>query len=77
MRPGRRAARPSFLVGNQHSLIYTGLIDGLTDSPERMEPPLATLTLVKEVPDSLFDQFIGALIPAASEFSLDLVSQIG
>jgi hypothetical protein len=29
------------------------------------------------VPDSLFDQFIAALIPAASEFLLDLPAQIG
>jgi len=77
MRPGRRAVRPSFLVGKKHSLVQAGLINRLADSTERIEPLLATLTLVKEVPDSLFDQFIAALISAAGEFLLDLLSQIG
>ena len=67
---------PSFLTGDQHSLIQASLIDGLTDSPERIEPPLATLTLVKEVPDSLFDEFIGTLVTAGSKFLLDLLFQI-
>jgi hypothetical protein len=31
----------------------------LTNSPERVQPPLATLMLFEEVPDSLLDQFIG------------------
>jgi len=53
------------------------LINSLTDSTERIEAPLATLTLFQEVPDSLFDQFIATPIPAASEFLLDLPSQIG
>jgi hypothetical protein len=65
------------LVRKQHSLIQAGFINRLTDSPESIEPPLATLTLVKEVPDRLFDQFIAALVPAAGEFLLDLLSQIG
>ena len=39
--------------------------------------PVEALTLVKEMPDSLFDQLIAALIPATSEFLLDLLSQIG
>ena len=69
--------RRSFLVRNEHSFVQAGFIDGLTDSTERIEAPLATLTLVEEVPDRLFDQFIGALIPAAGEFLLDLLSQIG
>ena len=77
MRPRRRAVCPSFPFGSQHSLIQAGLINGLTDSPERIEPPLATLPLLKEVPDSLFDQFIAALIQAAGEFLLDLLPQIG
>jgi hypothetical protein len=68
--------RPSFPIGNQHSLIQTSLINCLPDSPERFEPPLATLALVKKVPDSLLDQLIGAPIPAAGEFLLDLLSQI-
>jgi hypothetical protein len=68
---------PSFRVGQQHPLVQARLINGLADSPERIEPPLATLTLVKEVPDSLFDQFIGTSIPPAGEFLLDLLSQIG
>jgi hypothetical protein len=38
---------------------------------------LTTLTLVKEVPDSLLNKFIRAVIPAAREFLLDLSSQIG
>src|SRR5207253_1232169 len=65
---GRRAVCSSFLAGNQHSFIQARLINGLTDSPERIEPPLASLTLVEEVPDSLLDQFVGAPITAASEF---------
>jgi hypothetical protein len=69
--------RPSFLVGNQHSFVQAGFIDGLTDSTERIEPPLATLTLIEEVPDSLFDQFVATLIPTAGEFPLDLFAQIG
>jgi hypothetical protein len=69
--------RPSFLARNQHSLIQASLVNGLTDSPERIEPPLAALTLIEEVPDSLFDQFIPALIPAAGECLLNLLSQIG
>jgi hypothetical protein len=68
--------RPSFLTGDQHSLIQTGFIDGLTDSRERIQPPLAALTLIEEVPDSLFDQLVAALLPPAGEFLLDLLSQI-
>jgi hypothetical protein len=63
-------------VGDQHSLIQAGLIDRLTDSAEGIEPPLATLTLVEEVPDSLFDQFIGTSIKAGSKLLLHLLSQI-
>src|ERR1019366_3337998 len=51
MRPGRRAGYPSFLPGNRHALIQARLIDRLTDSPERIEPPLAALTLVEEMPN--------------------------
>jgi hypothetical protein len=58
-------------------LVQAGLINGLTDPSERIEAALATLTLVKEVPDRLFDQLIRAVIPAAGEFLLDLPSQIG
>src|SRR5437899_1537639 len=76
-RRGRRAAYPSFPAGHQHALIQARLINRLADSAERVEPPLTTLTVVKEVPNSLFDQFIGAPIAAASEFLLDLRSQIG
>jgi hypothetical protein len=74
--PGRRQARPSLPVGDQHSLIQARLIDRLTDSAEGIEPPLATLTLVEEVSDSLFDQFIGTSIKAASKLLLHLLSQI-
>jgi hypothetical protein len=46
------------------------LINRLTDSTQRLEPPLATLTLIKEVPDSLFDQVNSTLItPLASSCS--------
>jgi hypothetical protein len=53
------------LAGKQHSLVHAGLIHGLTDSAESIQAPLATLALVQEVPDSLFDQFIAAVIPSA------------
>jgi hypothetical protein len=52
------------------------LIDRLTDSAEGIEPPLATLTLVEEVADSLFDQFVGTPIKAASKLLVQLLSQI-
>jgi hypothetical protein len=68
---------PSLLVGDQHSLVQARLINGLTDSPERIESPLATLTVIEEVPDSLSDQVVGALIMAASKFLVDLCPQIG
>jgi hypothetical protein len=68
---------PSLLVGNQHPLIQASQINRLTDSLERFEATLATLALVKKVPDSLFDQFLAALIPAAGKLLLDLVVQIG
>ena len=68
--------RPSFLAGNQHSLVQARLINRITDSAESFEPPLATLTLVEEVPDRLFDRFVAALIAAASKFLLHLLSQI-
>jgi hypothetical protein len=35
---------------------------------------LATLTLIEEVPDSLFDQLIAALAAPAGEFLLDLLA---
>ena len=76
-RPERRAVRPSLLVGNQDSIVQAGLVDGLTDSTERLQPPLATLTLAQEMPDSLHDQLIAALIPSAGEFLVNLLSQIG
>jgi hypothetical protein len=63
-------------VGDQHSLIQAGLIDRLTDSAEGIEPSLATLALVEEVPDSLFDQFIGTSIKAGSKLLLHLLPQI-
>jgi hypothetical protein len=63
-------------VGDQYALIQAGLIDRLTDSAEGIEPPLATLALVEEVPDSLFDQFISIAIEAASKLLLHLLSQI-
>jgi hypothetical protein len=65
------------LVWDQHSLIQASLIDCLTDSAQSIEPPLATLTLIEEVPDSLSDQVVGALIMAASKFLVHLCPQIG
>ena len=73
----RRAEYPSFLSGNRHSLIQAGFIDRQPDSAERIEPPVATTTIVKKVPDSLFNEFIVGLIRAAGEFLLDLLVQIG
>ena len=70
------SAAPVIAGRGQHSLIEARPINRLTDSPERIQPPLATLTLVEEVPDRLFDQFIGAPIAAASEFLLNLLSQV-
>jgi hypothetical protein len=67
---------PSFLAGNQHVLIQARFINRPADPAERIEPPLSALTLVEEVPDSLFDQLIGTLIATASEFLLDLPSQV-
>jgi hypothetical protein len=52
------------------------LINLLTDSTESIEPPLATLALVEEAPNRLFDQFIAAPVVAAGEFLLDLFCQI-
>jgi hypothetical protein len=69
---------PSFLVGNQHPLIQASPINRLTDSLERFEAALATLALVKKVPDSLFDQFLAALIlPLASSCSTCLFKSGG
>jgi hypothetical protein len=51
----QRAVRPSLLAGHQHSLIQAGFIDGMTDSAERIQALLATLTLIQEVPNSLLD----------------------
>jgi hypothetical protein len=52
------------------------LINRLADSAERIEPLLATPALIEEVPNRLFEQFITAPVAAASEFLLDLLSQI-
>jgi len=52
------------------------MINRLADSAERIQPLLATLALVEELSNRLFDQLIWAPIAAASEFPLDLVSQI-
>jgi hypothetical protein len=48
----------------------------MADSAERIEPPLSALPLVEEMPNSLFDQFVGVLVAAAREFLLDLRFQI-
>jgi hypothetical protein len=52
------------------------MINRLADSAERIQPLPATLALVEELSNRPFDQLIGAPIAAASEFLLDLVSQI-
>jgi hypothetical protein len=52
------------------------LINRLADPPERIEPLLATLALVEEVSNRLFDQFVTASIVAVGEFLLDLFCQI-
>jgi len=64
------------LVGDQHSLVQARLINRLTDSAESIEPLLATLALVEEAPNRLFDQFIAAPVVAAGELLLDLFCQI-
>ena len=64
------------LRDRRRALIQARFVDRMADPAERIEPPLSTLTLVEEVPDSLFDQFRGALIVAASKFLLDLLCQI-
>ena len=66
----------SFLAGNQHALIEARLINGLANSAQRIEPLLATLALVEEVSDRLFDQFVTASLVAVSEFLLHLFCQI-
>ena len=48
------------------------MINGLTDSPQRIEPLLATLALVEEVSDRLCDQFVTASIVAVNPFLFDL-----
>jgi hypothetical protein len=52
------------------------MINRLTDSAESIEPLLATLSLVEEAPNRLFDQFIGAPVVAAGELPLNLFCQI-
>lgn len=74
----RRAVFPSFPAGNRHTLIEASLINGLTYSPERIKPPLATMALVKEVSNRLFDQFVTASIVAlASSHSTCCVKSAG
>jgi hypothetical protein len=47
-------------------LIQASLIYGLTDSSERIEPPLATVTFIEKTPNRQFAQLIPTLIAAAS-----------
>jgi len=67
---------PSFLTGDQDSLIQARLVNRLANPAERIEPLLATLALAEEMSDRLFDQFVAAPIGAVSEFPLDLPGQI-
>jgi hypothetical protein len=64
------------LVGDQHSLVQTGLINRMPDSSQSIEPLLATLALIEEVTNCLLDQFIAASVVAAGEFLIDLFCQI-
>jgi hypothetical protein len=68
----------SFGTGNHHSLVQPGLIDGLSDSAERIQSLLATLALVEEVSNRRFDQFIFGsgrwIVPARPEFLLQPVA---
>jgi hypothetical protein len=68
--------RPSLLVGDQHSLVQARLINRLTDPAESIEPLLATLALIEEAPNRLFDQFIATPVVAVGEFLLNLFCQI-
>ena len=43
--------RPSFLAGDDDSVIQASLINSLTNSPERIKPLLAAVTLVEEMPN--------------------------
>jgi hypothetical protein len=52
------------------------LVNCLAYSAERIEPLPATLALIEELPNGLFDQLIATPIAAASEFLLDLFCQI-
>jgi hypothetical protein len=52
------------------------LVSCLAYSAERIEPLLATLALIEELPNGLFDQLIATPIVAAREFLLDLFCQI-
>jgi hypothetical protein len=62
------------IPGRESTRAHRGLFDQRpADSAERIEPPMRALALVEEVPDSLFDQFMWALIAPASEFLLDLL----
>src|ERR1035441_6128468 len=63
-------------LGSAPGLIQACLINRLADSTERIEPLLATVALVEEVSNRLFDQFVTASIVAVSEFLLDLFCQI-
>jgi hypothetical protein len=65
------------LVWDQYSLVQAGLVNRVANPTERIEPLLATLALVEEVPNRLLDQFIAAPIMAASKFLVDLGPQIG
>jgi hypothetical protein len=44
---------PSSLVWDQHSLGQAGLINRMADSAQRIEPLLATMALVEEVPNRI------------------------
>jgi hypothetical protein len=58
-------------------IVEASLIHSLADPAERVQSPLTALTLIKEMPDGLFDEFVATLIPSARQFLLTLLSQIG
>ena len=67
---------PSFLTGDQHSLIQARLINRVANPAERIKPLPATLALDEEMSNRLFDQFVAAPVVAVSEFPLNLPGQI-
>ena len=64
------------LAGNQRVLIEAGPIHRIANSAKGIEPRLPPLPLVEKMPDSLFEELVGALKMAAGKFLLHLLGQI-